>query len=205
MAKHRKSLRKQGHGIRNTIIVIALFGAAIASVAYLVVVGTGGSSAMLQTGQEAPQFQLASVVNGTTFNLASYANKSNVLLFFNEGLSCSPCLQQMVDIDKDYSAFKQMGLTVVSITTDSPSSLGTWAHNNGISNMMVLSDSSFRVDTEYTTMGAGTGSMHPGMAPGHTFILVGKDGKILWREDYGTSTMYVPMDQLISAVKSALG
>jgi peroxiredoxin Q/BCP len=160
---------------------------------------------MLQAGQKAPRFELASVVNGTTFNLADYANKSDVLLFFNEGLSCSPCLQQMVDIDKDYSAFRQMGLVVVSITADSPSSLGTWAHNNNISNMMILSDSSLQVDTSYTTMGGGTGSMHPGMTPGHTFILVGKDGKILWREDYGTTTMYVPMDQLIAAVKSALG
>ena len=41
---------------------------------------------MLQAGQKAPQFELASVVNGATFNLASYTNKSNVLLFFNEGL-----------------------------------------------------------------------------------------------------------------------
>ncbi|MDG6980848.1 MAG: redoxin domain-containing protein [Nitrososphaerota archaeon] len=205
MTKHRKSLRSRGHGTRNAIIVVTLFAAAILSIAYLVVEGTGGSPVMLQAGQEAPQFELASVVNGSTFNLANYANKSDVLLFFNEGLSCSPCLQQMVDIDKDYSAFRQMGLTVVSITTDSPSSLGTWAHNNGISNMMILSDSSLNVDTAYTTMGAETGSMHPGMAPGHTFILVSKDGKILWREDYGTSTMYVPMDQLIAAVKSALG
>ncbi|MDG6991432.1 MAG: redoxin domain-containing protein [Nitrososphaerota archaeon] len=205
MAKHRKSLRKQGHGTRNAIAVIALFAAAVGSIAYLVAVGTGGSSVMLQAGQEAPEFELASVANGTTFNLANFANKSDVLLFFNEGLSCSPCLQQMVDIDKDYSTFRQMGLTVVSITTDSPSSLGTWAHNNGISNMMILSDSSLKVDTAYTTMGAGSGSMHPGMTPAHTFILVGKDGKILWREDYGTTTMYVPMDQLIQAVKSALG
>lgn len=160
---------------------------------------------MIGAGQEAPQFALASVVDGSTFSLADYANKSDVLLFFNEGLSCAPCLQQMVDIDKDYSAFTQMGLTVVSITTDSPSNLGTWARNNGISNMMVLSDSSTRVATDYTTMGANTGSMHAGMAPGHTFILVDKDGQIIWRKDYGISTMYVPMDQLISDVKSALG
>ena len=191
--------------MRNAIVVIAILGAAIASIAYLVAEGTGGSSALLQVGQEAPQFQLASVVNGSTFNLANYANKSDVLFFFNEGLSCSPCLQQMVDIDKDYSAFRQMGLTVVSITTDTPSSLGIWAHNNGISNMMVLADPSSQVDNEYTTTGANVGSMHPGMTPGHTFILVGKDGKVLWREDYGTSTMYVPMDQLVAAVKMALG
>ena len=205
MAKHRKSLRKQGHGMRNAIVVIAILGAAIASIAYLVAEGTGGSSALLQVGQEAPQFQLASVVNGSTFNLANYANKSDVLLFFNEGLSCTPCQRQMVDIDNDYSAFRQMGLTVDSIKTDTPSSLGIWAHNNGISNMMVLADPSSQVDNEYTTTGANVGSMHPGMTPGHTFILVGKDGKVLWREDYGTSTMYVPMDQLVAAVKMALG
>jgi len=160
---------------------------------------------MLEAGQKAPQFQLASVVNGGSFSLTNYANKSDVLLFFNEGLSCSPCLQQMVDIDRNYSAFTKMGLTVVSITTDSSSSLGTWAHNNGISRMMVLADSSLQVDEMYTTMGEGTGSMHPGMAPGHTFILIGKDGRILWRQDYGTTTMYVPMNQLIASVKSALG
>lgn len=203
MTRHRRSLRREGHGARNALVVIALVAAAVASVAYLLSGGTGGSSTMLQVGQEAPEFELNSVVNGTTFNLANYANKSDVLLFFNEGLSCSPCLQQMVDIDSDYSAFRQMGIVVVSITTDSPSSLGAWAHNNGVSNMMVLSDSSLQVDQSYTTMGANVGSMHPGMAPGHTFILVGKDGKILWREDYGTTTMYVPMDQLIAAVKSA--
>ena len=47
--------------------------------------------------------------------------------------------------------------------------------------------------------------MHPGMTPGHTFILVGKDGNVLWREDYGSTTMYVQMSELIASVKSALG
>lgn len=205
MTKHKKSLRRQSHGTRSAVVVVALFVAAVVSVAYMLSVGTGGSSVMLSTGQKAPEFELASVVDGSSFNLANYANKSDVLLFFNEGLSCSPCLQQMVDLDKDYSAFAKMGLAVVSITTDSASNLGAWAHNNGISNMMVLSDSSQQVDTAYETMGANVGSMHPGMAAGHTFILVGKDGKVLWREDYGTTTMYVQMDQLIASVKSALG
>ena len=190
--------------MRNGIIVVLLFSALAASVAYMVTVGDRGSSPMIRTGQDAPQFELASVVNGTNFSLANYANKSDVLIFFNEGLSCSPCLQQMVDIDKGYSTFRQMGLPVVSITTDQSSSLGTWARNNGISNMMVLSDSGLRVDKMYGTMGAGTGSMHEGMAPGHTFILVGKDGKIIWRQDYGTTTMYVQMDQLVAAVRHAM-
>lgn len=204
MTKHRRSLRKEGHGTRNAIVVVGLLVAASVSVGYMLWVGRAGSAPVLQAGQEAPDFESASVVNGSAFNLANYANRSDVLLFFNEGLSCSPCLQQMVEIDKDYSVFRQMGLTVVSITTDSPSSLGTWARNNGISNMVVLSDSSSQIDSTYGTTGANVGSMHPGMTPGHTFILVGKDGKILWRADYGTSTMYVPMDQLIAAVRSTM-
>ncbi len=204
MTKH-KSVRRRGHGARNAAVVIALAVATIVSVGYLISIGPRGSVPTLQAGQEAPQIRLDSVVNGTTFDLSSYQNKSDVLLFFNEGLSCNPCLRQMIDIDKAYSAFNQMGLTVVSITADSPSSLSTWAHNSGISRMMVLSDSSLQVDKSYDTLGPGTGSMHEGMAPGHTFILVGKDGKVLWREDYGISTMYVPMSQLEAAVRSAIG
>lgn len=186
------------------MVLIVLLGAAVASVGYIIAYGNGQAPQTLQTGQYAPQFELTSVVNGSTFSLASFVNRTDVLLFFNEGLSCAPCLQQMVDIERNYSVFAQMGLTVVSITTDSPSGLGTWAHNNQITRMMVLSDSSLRVDDQYGTIGASVGSMHGGAA-GHTFILVGKDGKILWREDYGTSTMYVPMNQLIAAVKSAIG
>ena len=157
---------------------------------------------MLVAGEKAPEFTLASV-NGSSFSLGSYAGRSYVLLFFNEGLTCSPCLQQMVDIDRNYSAFGGMGITVVSITTNSMSDMRTWAQNSGITNMMVLPDQSLQVDQEYTTLFAG--SMHAGSAPGHTFILIGKDGNVLWRKDYGTYTMYVPMNELIASVKSALG
>ncbi len=202
MTKH-KPIKRRNTGTRNAIVVIALAVAAVVSISYLISLGGNGPPG-IQAGQEAPQIQLASVTNGSTFNLASYENKSDVLLFFNEGLSCLPCLQQMVDIDNAYSSFKQMGLTVVSITTDSPSGLGTWAQNNRISKMMILSDYSQVVDKAYGTMGEGTGSMHMGSAPGHTFILVGKDGKVLWRQDYGTTTMYVQMPELEAAVRSAL-
>ncbi len=201
----KRSLRRRSHSERNAGIMAILVMAATISVAYTLLSQSEPSSVSPVAGQEAPEFQLASVVNGSNFNLANYVNRSAVLLFFNEGLSCTPCLQQMIDISKDYSTFRQMGIVVVSITADSPSNLGTWARNNGISNMMVLSDSSLGVDSEYGTLGANVGSMHPGMAPGHTFILVGEDGRVAWREDYGTATMYVPMSQLIAAMNSASG
>ncbi len=200
--RKRESLRKKGHGTRNALVVIALFAAAIAAVAYVGTRANDGNSALLVAGEKAPDFVLTSV-NGTSFDLNSSLSRSDVLLFFNEGLSCSPCLQQMVDLDRNYSTFGGMGITVVSITTDSMSDMRMWAQNNGITKMMVLPDQSLQVDQEYSTLYAG--SMHAGSAPGHTFILVGKDGNVLWRKDYGTSTMYVPMNELIASVKSALG
>ncbi|MDV3277194.1 MAG: peroxiredoxin family protein [Nitrososphaerales archaeon] len=195
-------MRRRSHGTRNALIVIAFLVVAIAAIAYVATRANESSSAMLMAGDKAPEFVLTSV-NGTSFNLNNYLAESDVLLFFNEGLTCSPCLQQMVDIDRNYSAFSGIGVTVVSITTNSMSDMKAWAQNNGITNMMVLSDQSLQVDQEYTTLYAG--SMHAGSAPGHTFILVGKDGNVLWRKDYGSYTMYVPMNELIASVKSALG
>jgi peroxiredoxin Q/BCP len=200
--KTRRSLRRQGHGFRNALVLVLLAVAAIAAIVYVGMGTNRGGSATLVVGDKAPQFALASV-NGASFSLNSYLNKSDVLLFFNEGLTCSPCLQQMVDIDRNYTAFSKMGITVVSITTDSMSDMRTWSQNNGIAKMMVLPDQSLQVDQEYGTLYAG--SMHAGSAPGHTFILVGKDGNVLWRKDYGPDIMYVPMNELIASVKSALG
>jgi peroxiredoxin Q/BCP len=200
--KTRRSLRRQGHGFRNALVLVLLAVAAIAAIAYVGMGTNGGGSATLVVGDKAPQFALASV-NGASFSLNSYLNKSDVLLFFNEGLTCSPCLQQMVNIDRNYTAFSKMGITVVSITTDSMSDMRTWSQNNGITKMMVLPDQSLQVDQEYGTLYAG--SMHAGSAPGHTFILVGKDGNVLWRKDYGPDIMYVPMNELVASVKSALG
>ena len=181
---------------------MVLGASAVAAVAYVGLGLNANSSKMLVAGEKAPSFALESTA-GSSFDLSSYLGKTEVLLFFNEGLSCSPCLQQMVDIDRNYSAFSTMGVTVVSLTTNSMSDMKTWAQNSGIAHMMILPDPSLRVDQEYSTLYAG--SMHAGMAAGHTFILVGKDGNVLWRRDYGTYTMYVPMTELMASVRSALG
>jgi peroxiredoxin Q/BCP len=44
-------------------------------------------------------------------------------------------------------------------------------------------------------------------ADGHTFILVGPDGTIRWRADYGGApnyTMYVPINQLSADMQAGL-
>ena len=44
--------------------------------------------------------------------------------------------------------------------------------------------------------------------PGHTFVLVDRDGTVIWIEDYGAQEnggrMYVPPDELTDQIKQAL-
>ena len=50
--------------------------------------------------------------------------------------------------------------------------------------------------------------MMRGSTPGHTFVLVGADGVIRWRADYGGPpdyTMYVPNETLLAELRTVLG
>ena len=49
--------------------------------------------------------------------------------------------------------------------------------------------------------------MMAGSTNGHTFIVVGPDGKIRWRADYGGApdyTMYVPTPDLLADMRAGL-
>ncbi len=49
-------------------------------------------------------------------------------------------------------------------------------------------------------------SMHPGIKPGHTFILVDKSGQIIWRWDWlgHGQPMYVEVDEIYDDVSERL-
>lgn len=155
------------------------------------------------TGTAAPDFTLPDV-DGGTFILSSYRGKSNVLLFFSEGLGCAPCLSQMTDLDQLNQQFTNLDIVVVSITGDSVNLLSSWAHSSGPQYGRVLSDQNLAVSRAYDMLGADK-SMMPGAAPGHSFILVNRQGTIIWRHDYGPYNMSVPNGEIIAACKLALG
>lgn len=68
-------------------------------------------------GQSAPPVRLASTAGGT-FDLASQQGHTT-LLYFQEGLTCQPCWDQLADIQKHAAAFKAAGVdTIISVTTD---------------------------------------------------------------------------------------
>lgn len=63
----------------------------------------------------------------------------------------------------------------------------------------VAADEDLAVATAYDAMEA---SMHPGVKPGHTFVLINKAGEIIWRWDWigHGKPMYVEVDALYEDV-----
>jgi peroxiredoxin len=154
-------------------------------------------------GQAAPPISLPATT-GATFSLASALKQGPVLLYFQEGLSCHPCWDQLKSIKGDQAKFQALGINqIVSITTDPLDQITQKVRDEAIT-APVLSDQTMTVSKSYDANAFG---MMSGARDGHTFILVAKNGKILWRADYGGSpnyTMFVPDAQLIDHLRSAL-
>ena len=186
------------------LMLVGVGVAAIVLIAYALTVQSANSGQPTGwIGRQAPDFSLPIANGGGTFSLANERGHQNVLLFFNEGLSCSPCLTQMQQVDSAYTTWQSLNVVAVSITGDSLSSMTQWAQNSNVVHTDVCADPSLTVSNEYDTTGASV-SMMPGEAPGHTFILVNENGTVVWRADYGPSDMSVPMSEIIQNVESAL-
>jgi peroxiredoxin len=103
-------------------------------------------------------------------------------------------MQQVVDLQESQE-FQDLGVALLSM---SPDSLSAWAEEAAAMGIRtpVLSDQSNRVADMY-------GVMRWQMAgePGHTFVLVDKDGMVQWVRDYGApengGLMYVPPAELV--------
>ena len=154
-------------------------------------------------GAVAPAMNLKSS-SGGTFDLSAYAGKQQVLLYFQEGLTCQPCWDQISAIQKEMPAFHTLGIdTIVSITNGPYAQLSQKANDMHLA-IPVLADEDGAVCMQYGTLRYG---MMMGMNPGHTFVLVGADGRIRWRADYGGPpkyTMYLPPDVLLNDLKQGL-
>lgn len=186
-----------------TLAVVAVAGIALANsltgaadqpIAYDV--GSPG------VGETAPDFDLPSATGGR-YRLSEQRGQ-NVLLYFHEGLGCAPCWKQVIDVQHDLEGFKDLGVDeVVAISLDPLAAQAQDAQANGVT-LPVLADEARSVSQSYDALSYG---MMGGATPGHTFILVGPDGIIRWRADYGGPpkfTMYVPDDTLLAELHAVL-
>lgn len=213
---HRKQTQRMSRSLRTGVKAGVFLGIAviILGLIYFLNNASGSSATSNQAssypfqvgspgpGEQAPSIKLQST-DGSTFDLASLRGKT-VLLFFQEGLGCQPCWDQMKDMESKWSAFQALGIDrVVSITTNPLDALKQKVADEGLSTP-VLSDPNFTVSRAYHTDQYG---MMNGSSDGHSFIVVGPDGRIRWRADYGGApnyTMYVPISTLIADMKGGL-
>ncbi len=131
-------------------------------------------------GKPAPDFTLESY-DGKKITLSSLKGE-NVILFFNEGLMCYPaCWNQIVAFGKD-DALKNKAV-ILNITADPKNE---W--EQAINKMPELAQSTVIFDTNRQVSGAYgvltlPSSMHKGQFPGHTYIIVNKEGIIKFVKD----------------------
>jgi peroxiredoxin len=184
---------------------------AVITAATIALVLSGGSSpgssnalayavAQPAIGAAAPEFNLPSTAGGSV-DLKSLRGKT-VLLFFHEGIGCEACWTQMQEIQASMSQFHAAGIDqIMTITTNTLPQLQQKVADESLT-MPVLADTDFAVSHAYN---ANTYGMMGNAADGHTFIVVGPDGTILWRADYGgppNYTMNVPVSQLLTAMRA---
>ncbi len=171
------------------ILIVLAYG-----VFYLAAPGTG-----TYVNKQAKNFTLQSA-DGKTVSLSDFAGKSNVLLFFSEGLGCDPCWQQLSDIEKNIGEFNGLETKVLTVVIDPPGPTAQEARRWNIS-LPILIDSDKEVSNSYDALKY---SMHPGQRPGHTFVLVDKNGTVKWRLDWSSGAMYEPVDSIVSELKTRI-
>ena len=203
-AKSRRSLFVAAGVV--VLAVVALFAVYVASNGSKKTNPTGGTYHFAVgdpgPGKPAPSMILPST-DGGNFDLASFKGKT-VLLYFQEGVGCQPCWDQMRDIQTHRAEFSAAGIDeFVTITSNSLDLVSRKLTQDGIPGP-VLADTDLAVSKTYDANSYG---MMGNSTDGHTFIVVGPDGTIKWRADYGGSpdfTMFVPVPSLLADLKAGL-
>jgi peroxiredoxin Q/BCP len=189
-----------------TVIAIVILVLAGLYVAYR---GSSSSSAGSATNYQvgtpgveaaAPGFTLTSTT-GHPVALSSFHGKT-VLLYFHEGLGCQPCWDQIRDLDAAGAKLRAAGIDQLLTITSGPVDLIGQKMADDKLTATALADTDLSVSRTYNANQFG---MMGTDRDGHSFILVGPDGRIAWRADYGGApryTMFVPVDQLLADLKA---
>ena len=159
--------------------------------------GTPADSTLFNdlVGKPAPDFTLESY-DGEKITLSELKGR-NVILFFNEGLMCYPaCWNQISAFGKDTAL--QSKVVVLNITVD-PKNNWSQAINKmpELAGATVLFDGNREVSKKYGGLTLPS-SMHKGQFPGHSYVLIDKEGTVRYIRD--DVSMAVRNDELSAEV-----
>ena len=132
-------------------------------------------------GQPAPDFTLQSY-NDTTVSLKSMRGKK-LVLFFSEGIGCYPaCWNQIAALGTDKELNNDQ-IATISIVPDAKEQWITATRRMpDLGKETLLLDSTFGVSQSYGMMNLES-SMHKGVKPGHSYVIVDKNGIVRYTYD----------------------
>ena len=147
-------------------------------------------------GKPMPAIQLTDK-DGKAYTTADFKGKDTVL-FFNEGLMCYPaCWNQMAAFGSD-QRFNSDQIQAISVVTDSAKDWQT-----AIAKMPQLAKAATMFDaganaSRQLGMLTTTSSMHRGSLPGHTYVLIDKEGIV--RYVFDDPNMAIANDMLAAKI-----
>lgn len=150
----------------------------------------------LPEGADAPDFSLPST-SGTTISLADFKGK-DILLFFNEGVMCSPCWQEVSRLERYKADFDNLNTVIIPISVDDQPTWDPILKEEKIVTPILI-DAERKVAAAYKVLGTPS-SMHDDR-PGHTYIHINPEGKVHSSSDF--PNMNVPTTELIEHLKQS--
>ena len=132
-------------------------------------------------GQPAPDFTLSSY-DDKKITLSELKGKK-VVLFFTEGVMCYPsCWNQIAAFGKD-EVFRKDDTVVLSVVVDTKNEWKKAVDKMPeLASSAILHDVSKNVSKEYGVLSLPS-SMHKGQFPGHTYLILDKDGVVRFIKD----------------------
>lgn len=145
-------------------------------------------------GKPIPAFSLRDR-NGTEYSADNLKGKK-VVLFFNEGIMCYPaCWNQMVALATD-PRFGGSDIAALSVVIDQPSDWQSAIQKMpDLGKAIVLFDSGKSVSQSFGMLTVPS-SMHYGSYPGHSFVLVDKQGIV--RSAFDDPNMGIDNDRVFA-------
>ncbi|OGZ24591.1 MAG: hypothetical protein A2896_00565 [Candidatus Nealsonbacteria bacterium RIFCSPLOWO2_01_FULL_43_32] len=158
-------------------------------------IAANSSAALLENfkNKPAPEFALADK-DGKIYSLNELRGK-NVILFFNEGLMCYPaCWDQIVAFAKD-ERFNNADTIVLSVVVDPPEEWQKAVEQMPeLGEATVIFDKNAAVSKRFGMLTTAS-SMHYGSLPGHTYVLINKEGII--KHIFDDPNMSIHNNQLV--------
>ena len=127
-----------------------------------------------EVGQMAPDFRLKGP-GGAFYSLSEHRGESAVVLVFYPLAFSKVCSHQLPEMQKHLPAFEQAGATVYGVSVDSHHANAAFARSLGLT-FPLLSDWKHEASAAYGVLLPEAGYS------GRAVFVVGKDGRLLWRE-----------------------